>query len=50
MPAPNEISVPQLARLIGLPTAPVIIDVTTDEDFNQHPFVICHPSHFALVT
>lgn len=37
MPAPDAITVSQLARLVGLPDAPVIIDVRTDEDFAADP-------------
>ena len=37
MPSPNEITVSQLARLIGTPEAPIIIDVCIDEDFNADP-------------
>ena len=33
MPSPTQITVAQLSRLIGLPNAPVIIDVCIDEDF-----------------
>ena len=33
MPSPTEITVSQLSRLIGLPDAPLIIDVCIDEDF-----------------
>jgi len=33
MPSPTEISISQLARLIGLPNAPALIDVRTPEDF-----------------
>ncbi|MFG1184341.1 chromate resistance protein ChrB domain-containing protein [Xanthobacter aminoxidans] len=33
MPSNTEITVAQLGRLVGLPTAPVIIDVRTDDDF-----------------
>lgn len=33
MPSPNEITVNQLSRLIGTPSAPVVIDVRIDEDF-----------------
>jgi rhodanese-related sulfurtransferase len=33
MPSTTEITVAQLARLVGLPTSPAIIDVRTDEDF-----------------
>ncbi len=32
MPSTTEITVPQLSRLVGLPTAPAIIDVRLDED------------------
>jgi rhodanese-related sulfurtransferase len=48
MPYPAQITVSQLSRLIGLPNAPVIIDVCVDEDFqldarlipsaSRHPF------------
>ncbi len=34
MPSPTEITVPQLARRIGLPDAPTLIDVCIDDDFN----------------
>lgn len=40
MPSPTEISAAQLARLVGLPSAPVIIDVRTDEDFAASPRLI----------
>ncbi|MFG1183239.1 chromate resistance protein ChrB domain-containing protein [Xanthobacter aminoxidans] len=33
MPSNTEITVAQLGRLVGLPTAPVIIDVRTEDDF-----------------
>ncbi|MBU2982236.1 chromate resistance protein [Lentibacter algarum] len=36
----NEITANQLMRLIGTPDAPVIVDVTIDEDFNADPFLI----------
>jgi rhodanese-related sulfurtransferase len=32
MASPTEITVPQLARLVGTPEAPAIVDVRTDED------------------
>ncbi len=35
MPAPNEITPQQLSRLIGTPECPILIDVCTDDDFNQ---------------
>lgn len=40
MAAPNEITVPQLLRLIGTPSAPAIVDVRTDSDFDADPFLI----------
>ncbi|WP_135503152.1 chromate resistance protein ChrB domain-containing protein [Roseovarius aestuariivivens] len=40
MPAPNEISVSQLDRLIGTPEAPEIIDVCLEDDFAADPFLI----------
>ncbi len=40
MPAPTEISVVQLARRIGLPDAPTLIDVRTDDDFAADPRAI----------
>jgi rhodanese-related sulfurtransferase len=40
LPSPTEISSVQLARLIGTPKAPVIIDVRIDEDFNADPQII----------
>ena len=40
MPAPNEITVPQLLRLIGKPDAPEIVDVCIDEDFSADPHLI----------
>ncbi len=40
MAAPNEITVPQLLRLIGLPDAPVLVDISIDPDFDDDPFLI----------
>lgn len=40
MPSPSEITVPQLSRLIGLPGAPAIIDVRTEEEFQADPRLI----------
>ncbi len=40
MPAPNEITVTQLARLVGTPAAPVIVDLRTDEDFAADPDLV----------
>jgi rhodanese-related sulfurtransferase len=44
MPSPTEITIAQLARLIGTPDVPVLIDVSMDEDFDQDPCLI--PSAF----
>ena len=40
MPSPTEITVAELARLIGLPSAPVVIDVRTEEDYAADPRLI----------
>jgi rhodanese-related sulfurtransferase len=40
MAAPNEITVPQLLRLIGTPDAPAIVDISIDADFEADPFLI----------
>ena len=40
MASPNEITPAQLARLIGTPDAPILIDVRIDEDFESTPTVI----------
>ena len=40
MPSPTEISAAQLGRLVGLPTAPVIIDVRTEEDYAAAPRLV----------
>lgn len=40
MPGPTQISPAQLARLIGTPDAPAIIDVRIAEDFESHPYLI----------
>ncbi len=40
MPSPDSITVSQLARLIGTPEAPVIVDVCVDDDFNADPRLI----------
>jgi rhodanese-related sulfurtransferase len=48
MPSPTEITVAQLSRLVGLPGAPVLADVRTEEEFNSGPQLIPtanrHPS------
>lgn len=40
MPSTTEITVQQLSRLIGLPTAPVVVDVRTEEDYAGDPRLI----------
>ena len=40
MPSPNSISIDKLARLVGTPNCPVLIDVRTDEDFAADPRLI----------
>lgn len=40
MPSPTQITVSQLARLIGLPDQPIIIDICIDEDFESDPRLI----------
>ena len=40
MPGPTQITPSQLARLIGTPDAPTIIDVRIPDDFAAHPHVI----------
>lgn len=49
MASPVHISVSQLNRLIGTPAAPVVLDVRTDEDFDDDPRLIPsarrHPFH-----
>ncbi|RUW55558.1 sulfurtransferase [Mesorhizobium sp. M8A.F.Ca.ET.208.01.1.1] len=37
MPSTTEITVQQLSRLVGLPGAPVIVDVRLDEDYDADP-------------
>ena len=37
MPSTTQITVPQLARLVGLPDAPVLVDVRTDDDYRADP-------------
>jgi len=48
MPSPTEITVAQLSRLVGLPGAPVLADVRTQEEFNSDPRLLpgaqLHPS------
>lgn len=40
MTSPVHMSVSQLSRLIGTPDAPVVLDVRTDEDFEEDPRLI----------
>ncbi len=40
MASPTEIKTSQLARLIGTPDCPVLVDVRTDEDFAADPHLI----------
>ncbi len=40
MAAPNEITVPQLLRLIGTPDCPQLVDISIDPDFEADPFLI----------
>jgi rhodanese-related sulfurtransferase len=40
MPSTTEITAQQLSRLVGLPTAPSIIDVRLDEDYARDPRLI----------
>ncbi|SFS56213.1 hypothetical protein SAMN04488040_0961 [Sulfitobacter marinus] len=40
MAALNGITVPQLLRLIGTTDAPVLVDICTDSDFNEDPYLI----------
>ena len=40
MPSPTEITVPQLARLVGTPDAPVLVDLRIDEDFEADPHLL----------
>jgi rhodanese-related sulfurtransferase len=40
MPTPNTISADKLARLIGRPDSPALIDVCTEEDFAANPRLV----------
>lgn len=40
MPSPNEITVTQLSRLIGLADSPILVDVRIDADFDEDPRII----------
>ncbi|EKF20569.1 chromate resistance protein ChrB domain-containing protein [Nitratireductor pacificus] len=40
MPSPTTISIDKLARLVGTPHCPALIDVRTDEDFSADPRLV----------
>ena len=40
MPSPTEITPAQLARLVGTPDAPLLLDVRIDEDFAADPYLL----------
>lgn len=40
MASPDQISVPQLARIIGTPSAPILVDICAEEDFQADPRLI----------
>jgi rhodanese-related sulfurtransferase len=40
MPSTTEITVQQLSRLVGLPGAPTILDVRTDDDYGADPRLV----------
>jgi len=40
MPSPNEITPTQLSRLIGTPSAPIVLDLRIDDDFDDDPRLI----------
>ena len=53
MPSPTEITVAQLARLIGTPDAPALVNVCIDDDFNADPRFVpgsVRRSHEAVAT
>jgi rhodanese-related sulfurtransferase len=45
MPSPTEITVAQLSRLVGLPAAPRLINVRTDEELKADPRLIPTARH-----
>ena len=45
MPSPTEITAPQLSRIIGLPGAPLLIDVRAEEEFRDDPRFIPTAQH-----
>jgi rhodanese-related sulfurtransferase len=40
MPAPNEMTIRQLSRLIGTPECPALVDICIEPDFADDPFLI----------
>ena len=46
MASPIQISVNQLSRLVGTHTAPVVLDVRTEEDFADDPRTLPAALHF----
>ncbi|MEJ1936088.1 hypothetical protein WDZ92_38330, partial [Nostoc sp. NIES-2111] len=40
MPSINSLSIDKLARLIGTPACPAIVDVRTAEDFDAEPRLV----------
>ena len=40
MPSPSQMKVNQLARLVGTPNAPILLDVRIDQDFDDDPRLI----------
>lgn len=40
MPAPTQITAQQLSRLVGLPSAPAIVDVRIEEDYQACPLLL----------
>lgn len=44
MPSPTEITIAQMARLVGTPSSPIVLDVRIDEDVEADPRLI--PSAF----
>lgn len=48
MPSPSEITVQQLSRLVGTPSAPRIVDICVDDDFRADPRLIPTSLRFAF--
>jgi len=45
MPSPTEITVAQLSRIIGLPDAPLLVDVRAEDEFRVDPRIIPTARH-----